>query len=212
MAHLHFPILSKARRAFRQNTDGSLSVEAILVTPLLLTAVMLSYGYFTAFDAKMRANKAANTLADYVTRQTEAVTPEFVAGLAEMYKFLNNEGDISLRVSAVRWSTADNEEGAYELVWSSGTGELASLETLDAIEPRLPLLSDGNEVVVIETVRPWSAPFKLGLADVKFSDVITTQPRFATQVAYDDGSEDDGSSLANIVGDVVGEVGSLGGG
>ncbi|WP_417243038.1 TadE/TadG family type IV pilus assembly protein [Celeribacter sp.] len=210
MAFSQTPVPAKAGRAFGRTTDGSASVEAILVTPLLLTALMLSYGFFSAFDAKMRATKAAYTLADYVTRQTTAVTPEFVAGMAEMSKFLNNQGDISLRVSAVRWSTATNDEGAYELVWSSGTGALAALDSLSTIEARLPLLSEGSEVVVVESIRPWSAPFGMGLDDVQFTDIVTTQPRFSTQVMFDDGTDTGSGGSGPVVGDVEGDGGSIG--
>lgn len=77
---------------FRRSEDGLLSVEAALCFPLLFTGLIISYSYFTAFEAKGRANKAAYTLSDYVTRQTEAVTPDFIEGLADIYAFLNNDG------------------------------------------------------------------------------------------------------------------------
>lgn len=212
MAFFHTSALRRVRRSFHRKADGSMSVEAMLVMPLILTALMMSYGFYSAFDAKMRANKAAYTLADYITRQTDAVTPEFVEGMAEMYKFLNNKRDISLRVSAVRWSTANTDAGEYELVWSSGMGDLAALDGASDIESRLPLLSNGSEVVVVETIRPWSTPFNIGLDSIKFSDVVTTQPRFATQVLYEDGSTTTSAPSGHVVADVTGDAGSLGGG
>ncbi|WP_417257762.1 TadE/TadG family type IV pilus assembly protein [Celeribacter sp.] len=192
-------VLKNSLNAFRRSDEGSMSVEAILVTPLLLTSVMLSYGWFTAFDAKARANKAAYTISDYVTRQTDAITPEFIEGLGNIYRFLNNEGDIALRVSSVRWSTSDDEDGDYELLWSAATGTYSALEDADIsdISERLPILTDGGEVIVVETVRPWTAPFNVGLGEVFFSDFVTTTPRFSTQIAYDDGSDEGGAGMSD---------------
>ncbi|WP_439104220.1 TadE/TadG family type IV pilus assembly protein [Celeribacter marinus] len=177
-------------KAFRRTDDGSMSVEAVMVMPLVLSGLMLSYGWFSAFEAKARANKAAYTISDYVTRQTEAITPEFIEGLGDIYRFLNHENNVSLRVSSVRWSTADNDNGEYKLIWSSATGNYAALEAADVvdIEHRLPILTDGGEVVVVETERPWAAPFNVGLGEIAFTDFVTTTPRFASQVTYDDGT------------------------
>lgn len=183
--------LKRALNKFHRAEDGSFAVEAILVTPLLFTGLMLSFGWFTAFQAKAEANKAAYTLSDYITRQTEAITPEFIEGLADIYRFLNNDGDISLRVSAVKWSTADNDDGQYELVWSDAEGDYTALSNggLSDIEARLPIMTDGAEVIVVETERSWSAPFDMGLDDVVFADFVVTTPRFAAQIPFDDGSQ-----------------------
>ncbi len=191
-------VLKHSMNAFRRTDEGSMSVEAVLVTPLLLTALMLSYGWFTAFEAKARANKAAYTISDYVTRQTTAITPEFIAGLGDIYKFLNNEGDISLRVSSVRWSTANDEDGAYELLWSAAAGGYTAMDDSDitGITDRLPILTDGGEVIVVETERPWSAPFEIGLDGITFADFVTTTPRFSSQITYDDGTNANGGNDA----------------
>lgn len=175
---------------FRRSEDGLLSVEAALCFPLLFTGLIISYSYFTAFEAKGRANKAAYTLSDYVTRQTEAVTPDFIEGLADIYAFLNNDGDVSIRVSSVQWTEVKNE-GEYKLVWSDAHGNLEALtdETLSKIEARLPIMSKGAEVIVVETMRHWNAPFLVGLGEVEFYDLITTMPRFATKVAFEDPDE-----------------------
>lgn len=172
---------------FRMRDEGSLSVEAVLVTPLLFTGLMISYGWFSAFRAKADATKAAFTLSDYISRQTNTVTPEFIDGMGALYAFLNNDGDTSLRVSAVRWSTAENQDGQYELVWSRGVGAFPDLSSVGEIEARLPLMSDGAEVVVVETERHWDAPFDMDLENFRFYDIAITSPRFATQVVYDSG-------------------------
>lgn len=183
-------LMKRARRSiarYHRGDAGLLSVEAALTFPVLFMGLIISFSYFAAFEAKTRANKSAYTLSDYVTRQTEAVTPDFIDGLADIYRFLNNDGDVSIRVSAVKWTEVDGE-GKYVLSWSDAEGDFEPLSeaTLGEVEPRLPIMSKGAEVVVVETKRFWNAPIKAGLGEMEFYDFVTTMPRFATQVPFED--------------------------
>ncbi|WP_417249935.1 TadE/TadG family type IV pilus assembly protein [Celeribacter sp.] len=179
-----------ARARFHRADEGSMSVEAIISVPVVFTALIFSYCYFSAFEAKAQANKAAYTLADYVTRQTDAVTPEFIDGLKGIYTFLTRDYDVSVRVSAVKWIEEDGDEdsGEYVLQWSTAKGDFDPLtdDNFAVIEGRLPIMSAGNESIVVETMRYWSAPMIIGLDKVQFYDIISSMPRFATHVAFDD--------------------------
>ena len=185
---LFLPRLRAGLSRFWRADSGSQSVEAVLVAPMVLFAIVFCYSYFAAFEAKSRANKAAYTISDYISRQTAAVDQDFIDGMADIYRFLNNDGDVGLRVTTVVFTTAENPDGEYKIVWSavSGTGYTALAEGDEAvILDRLPYLAQGQQMVVIETTRNWESVFNTRLAEVSFSDFVTTTPRFAPQVVWE---------------------------
>lgn len=171
-----------------------MSLEAMLIAPFLLVMLMFCYMFFGAFEAKARANKANYTISDYLSRQTDAIDATFLDGLADVYRFLNNQGDIDMRTSAIQYTVDTDGNGSHKLIWSYATGDYLALtdETLATVEQRVPILADGEEVLLIETVRPWTAPFSvLGIdPNFEFLDIVATKPRFATQVPFDDGTSD----------------------
>ncbi|WP_321364043.1 hypothetical protein [uncultured Celeribacter sp.] len=185
-------ITGRGHGRFLRAEGGSVSVEAMFVTPGLIILMMFIYTAFSAFEAKAKANKANYTISDYISRQTDEIDKTFLDGLAELYKFLNNDGHIDMRVSAVQFVIDENNNESHELVWSYGTGDYTALSqgTLSKVENRLPLLADGEEVIVVETQRKWYPVFLAGLKAMDFADVVTTKPRFASQVLYDDGVEE----------------------
>ena len=182
-------IATQARR-FSRATEGSVSLEAMLVAPALIISIMFVYTYFGAFEAKADANKANYTISDYLSRQTDTIDAGFLDGLGELYRFLNNEGDVDLRFTAVKYVEQLDGTGDYELVWSYGIGDLSALTnaSMSKVEPRLPIMSDGEEVLVVETSRAWSPYYRVGLSNLEFADIVTTKPRFASQVVFDDGT------------------------
>lgn len=174
-------------RRYKNNTQGSMSIEAVLTLPLLLLGLLFSYTYFAAFQVKSTANKAAYTVSDYMSRQTDSIDSDFIEGLASIYGFLTNTGTYTLRVSSVTWSETDGD-GAYELEWSyaADSGDALTDETLSDIEDSIPSLTSGETVLIVETTTDWAPIFEVGLDSVTFSDFVATKPRYATQVTFDD--------------------------
>lgn len=164
-----------------------MSVEAVLTLPVLLVGLFFCYTYFSAFQIKSTANKAAYTVSDYLSRQTDSIDSDFIEGLASIYGFLTNTGTYTLRASSVTWSEVDGE-GEYELEWSyaADDGEAVTDETLSDIEDRIPDLTSGETVLIIETSVDWSPVFNVWLDDLTFYDFVATKPRYATQVTFED--------------------------
>jgi Flp pilus assembly protein TadG len=175
-----------ALRRFNASQSGSMSIETVLVAPLLLFSIMFVLTFFSAFQQKGTANKAAYTVADYISRQTDAVDAEFIDGMADIYGFLNNQGNKKLRVSSVMWSQAYG--GKYVLQWSHAVDDAEALtsSTLSEIEPILPIMSAGTTVLVIEATTRWTPIFSVGLDILDFKDTVITKPRFATQVVFEE--------------------------
>jgi hypothetical protein len=186
-------IASTARR-YRRSDLGSMSIETVLVLPVILTGMLLTYTYFSAFQVKSMANKAAYTVSDYVSRQTDPIDADFVEGLSSIYGYLTNTGTKALRLSSFTWSDIDGSPD-YKLEWSYAADGGAALndESYTSLVSRLPILTSGETVLMLETTTDWVPIFNVGLEDLTFEDIVATKPRFATQVLFDDGSEEDTS-------------------
>lgn len=180
---------------FKRGDSGSMTVEAVLVLPTVLFGLLFVYTYFSAFQVKSMANKAAYTVSDYVSRQTTPVDADFIEGLADIYGFLTNTGHKSMRVSSFTWSDSDGS-GEYSLQWSYAAdgGTALTGDTIAEVLPRLPILTNGETVLIVEAATGWSPIFDVGLQTLSFPDLVATKPRFATQVLFDDGS---GSSTSD---------------
>jgi Flp pilus assembly protein TadG len=184
---------------FKRGEQGSMTVEAIIVLPTVIFGLLFVYTYFSAFQVKSMANKAAYTVSDYLSRQTEPVNASFIEGLADIYGFLTNTGNKGLRISSFTWSDSDGT-GDYELQWSyaADSGQPLTGETMTTVLSRLPYLENGETVLLVESSTDWTPIFDVGLTMLPFSDFVATKPRFATQVLFDDGtgtgSSSDGST------------------
>ncbi|MFT6426386.1 MAG: Flp pilus assembly protein TadG [Celeribacter sp.] len=174
---------------FKRRDTGSMTVEAVLVLPTVLFGLLFVYTYFAAFQVKSMANKAAYTVSDYVSRQTDPINADFIEGLSDIYGFLTNTGNKSLRISSFTWSDSDGT-GDYELQWSyaANSGEALTENDIPTVLPRLPVLTNGETVLVVEAATTWAPIFDVGLEALSFPDFVATKPRFATQVLFDDGN------------------------
>ncbi|WP_460274933.1 TadE/TadG family type IV pilus assembly protein [Celeribacter sp. ULVN23_4] len=196
--HASTSLFTKGRKRFQRDESGSVAIEALLVTPGLIIFLMFVYTAFSAFQAKAQANKANYTISDYISRQTDTIDDTFLDGLAQLYEFLNNYSDTDMRISAVEYYIDEDENEGYDLVWSYATGDYTKLtdNTVSEVEERIPLLADGEQVLVVETARAWSPIFNVFLSSMTFTDIVTTKPRFATQVDYEGAEEEEEASTS----------------
>ncbi|SLN37292.1 hypothetical protein AQS8620_01359 [Aquimixticola soesokkakensis] len=172
-------------RTFGKDTDGSYTVEAMFMLPLLIFFMMALYVYFAGYRAKLTSEKAAYVVADLLSRQTDEVDAKFVDGMGDVFAYLTRSDNSGLTASSVRWSESVNN-GAYVIEWSQSTGTRGALTSaqLSDYEDRLPTMVDGETVVIIQTSETWSPPFDAGVAQTEFDNFVVTSPRFAAQVAW----------------------------
>lgn len=166
-------------RRFRRNTDGSMLVETVLMLPLLLWAVLALFVYWDAFRAQNTNIKATYTIADMVTRETDEIDASYIQGLNTVFRYLvATQEETNVRVSSVMWSEADQE---YKVLWSSGTGGWPALSdgTLSSVEDKLPVMSDGDTVIVLETEQHYRPAFRVGISERTLPEIVVTRPRFA---------------------------------
>lgn len=133
--HMNYrPLVTRLMRPltqFRADIRGSVSVELVVVLPILIFAYVASLVFFDAFRARKDAQAAALTVADLLSRNTEAVSTAYMDGLNEVYDFLTSgDQETRLRMSSVMWDQVANEP---QVMWSYGTRGFLSLEDYAAI-------------------------------------------------------------------------------
>lgn len=177
-------------RLFRRSEEGQLSVETVMVIPLLLFAYA---GLFTFFDAFRTVNlntRASYTIADMLSRETNPVDDAYIEGLNKILSVLTASSyDTILRVTVVTW---DDNAQELQLVWSAvdgGTGTpVAPITegTLTEVEGRVPIMAHGDINIVVET---WSGFVPMmawhGVESQYYHHTAVTRPRFAPQLCWE---------------------------
>ena len=174
---------------FTRDENGSLSVEAVFALPMLVWAITATFVFWDAFKTLNVSQKATYTVADMLSREVAPINDDYMTSMHEIYDFLSGEtGANAMRVSVVTFTTnPTTETDELQLVWSEGVN-LDGYTDLDVIEDRLPTISLGEQIIVVETEQVWSPAFAVGLASYRFREVALARPRFAPQLIWDDGT------------------------
>lgn len=171
---------------FAWNDSGSISVEAVIILPLLIWAFVATYVYFDAFETKNVSHRAAYTLSDLLSRQQEEIDMDFLDGLHSMYDTMVTSSEPTwIRVTVVTWDSASEN---FRVEWSHGTGEVEGWTTasLDAVQEFIPAMSSGDTNIIVETSMTYSPPFNVGIGDQIHRSFVVTSPRFTPQLCWVD--------------------------
>lgn len=180
---------------FVTDTDGNMAVEGLMASTFLIWWYVASFQFFDTFRQKNTNLKAAYTIADLVSRQTEAIDADFIEGLNTLFDYLTTSNEPTwLRVSSVLW---DEDEDRYEIAWSYASGSTVghSTESLQSKASRIPVMPEGDTIILVETNMNFDPRFNVGIEEQWLTTFITTRPRFAACVPFD---KEDGSTPACI--------------
>lgn len=171
---------------FGRREDGQMSIEAALFIPLILMVITATYTLHDAFRYKSLNTKAAYTISDALSRETDPINYAYLDGMVHTLEYLTrSEGPYSLRVTMVRWNKKKNK---YIVDWSKTRGDFNRLRTRDlpSIEDQLPTLLHNERVIVVETATDYVPPFEVpGLVTSElFYNFAFTRPRFAPKLVW----------------------------
>ena len=188
----------KQIRTFYEDQRASVTVEVVMVLPLLLWGY---FGLFVLFDGyrALSANiRVAYTVSDMISRETEMNGP-FIEGLNDLQDVLTQSPHRTvLRVTAVSY---DADADDHELEWSystAGKTAVAAGSMSTEIEPYLPVMSDTEWLIVVETWMAFVPFLSITLDELYgkerdpdavfgpfyFESLVTTRPRFAGQLCW----------------------------
>lgn len=178
----------KRIKAFARDTRGSLSVETALILPILTWLYVGSFVWFDAYRTQNSNLKAAYTIADMLSRETVPVTNGYFEGLNRVFDYLTASNHPTyIRVTNLQCTESCDTEGrTLEVTWSYATDGRTALSTgtIAEYKPKIPLMPQGDTVILVETFMAFEPLFNVGLSATSFENYIVTRPRFAPQLLY----------------------------
>ncbi len=184
----------KLIQRFKRDQTGSVAVETLIMTPLLVWFFIATLQYFDAYRSELISNKAALTIADMYSRETGYVDPAYLNGTQKLLKQLTlTEDDPSFRVTLFLWN---DKQKKYKVRWSRRRGAKfpSVLRTVDmaAIADRLPILSHLERALLLETrtdyIPKYGNGFGImegtGLTGLEMRTFVVVSPRFGTSVCW----------------------------
>lgn len=171
---------------FSQDSRGSVTVEAVIMLPILFWAYCGLYTFFDAYRQTSINQKAAYTISDMLSRETDPpLNADYLDSVYSLLDFLTRSNtERRMRVTVVRYDQDNNE---HHVQWSQVRGTVDALEDADVatLANRLPVMVDEEQLVLVETWTEYDAPFNIGLNDKTISTFVFTRPRFAPQLLFD---------------------------
>lgn len=165
-------IIANLLRKFRNDERGSMSVELLLVVPILVWVFLSTFVYFDVYRVETNAVRATITLAEMLSREEE-VNQTFVDNAREVLRELTFEEDNpDVRITVYRYRMSDD---TFRNVWSRERGYGTALTNADLAnlkaEGRLPPMDEFDHAIYIETRVEYDAPFNIGLGPFVVTDL-----------------------------------------
>ncbi len=173
---------------FRSDDDGGLTIEAALILPLLFWTYVGCYTYFDAFRQKAEIVRSSYSIADMLSRETNAIDQNYINGLNTAYDLLTASGTgTEIRVTVVIFDEDDDE---FDLGWSNVSGGRSPLSKADLNssewKARIPVMADADSAVIVETWSNFDPVFGWGgLTAGELGQINIVRPRFAAQLVWD---------------------------
>jgi hypothetical protein len=176
--------LCNLRRRFTRSEEGTLSVETVIVFPIVLWALFGMFVFWDVFSTVNRNTKATYTIADLISREPDPISQGYIDGLGGVYNMLvrDENANSTIRVTIVsnKINAAGDEELTFE--WSYATGDMADRTNLDGLIGNIPIMAVGDNLIIVETKTFWEPALTIGIGSRDITNRVVTSPRFVAQV------------------------------
>ncbi len=177
-------------RRFLRREDGLITIESMMILPLLLWSVFASYTYFDSYRQSTLNIKAAYAVADIISRERGALNENYIDTMHELMEtMVSTRAPVSMRVSYLIY---DEDTELHNVEWSCIRGETYKKQWTSAdiaqIKDYLPDMPDNGSMIVVETNNTYRAPFNIGFDFDNFSmgNFVFTHPRVFDNIRNDD--------------------------
>ncbi|SPJ23982.1 TadE/TadG family type IV pilus assembly protein [Palleronia abyssalis] len=183
--------LSRRLMAFRRDESGSYTVETVLVLPFLVMTCLALLTFVDAYRTQISNLRITYSIADMLSREQFPATRQTVEGLGRVYDYLTvGDENTYMRISSVIW---DETNARHILVWSDVTFPDSAIykpqphteATLPDLADRIPVLADGDSIIVVETWMDYTPPFDVGFGGRRFANYTVVSPRFVPVLRYE---------------------------
>ncbi|MFK7835384.1 MAG: TadE/TadG family type IV pilus assembly protein [Sulfitobacter sp.] len=170
---------------FARREDGTIAVEAMIILPMMFWAFLSVFSIFDTYRTYTISQKAAFTIGDAISRETAPLDSDYMNGMHGLFEYLSqSQGQSSLRVTSLLY---DGNADEFTADWSKARGSRPELTTNDVRSwtDRLPVMPNGERVMLVETWSTYDPPFATGLEQREIKNFVFTRPRFAPRVCWD---------------------------
>lgn len=173
-------------RFFVEDVKGSMSVEAALAFPMLVWVFSAMFVYWDAFKMQNNNLKATYTIADLLSRETVPITQTYLNGVDRLFTYLTvTNQNAKIRVSVVsKKLKPDGTTTFLNLEWSHSTDGLDVATKAADLEPVIPVMAVGDQLIVIETFMVYEPVLSIGIPADIYGNVVVVRPRFVPQVLW----------------------------
>lgn len=177
-----------AAARFARSSSGAVSVETVVILPMLIGTLLAMAAMWDGFRAKNAALKAATTISDAISRETAPIDADYIARMEALYAFLAGaRGETTLRVSVVANTMGDDGEEELELRWSAvSDGSMSPATDAAELSDHVPAIAVGDQIIVVESRTAWTPPVQAQIIAQTFEEVTVARARFVPQVLWSD--------------------------
>lgn len=180
---------------FRKDEDATMTMEFVIVAPLLFIIIIAGFEFFDAFKSYGRAAKVTYTIADNLSRREkidEAKITELHALMDALIPWMN--GPKTLIVTSVSYDETDG----YICEWSKPSvadvntlalsidfnlSVISSMLKTTEYQDLLPTIAAGDSVILVQTVVEHRTLFSLfGLRGLQWHNEVAIRPRFVSKL------------------------------
>ncbi|MCL6284764.1 pilus assembly protein [Ruegeria sp. 2012CJ41-6] len=165
-------------KRFSKEENGVIAIETLMMLPLLFWAFLAVFTFLDAYRSSAMNLKAAFTIGDLVSRETEVINNTYIDSMATLFTLMvQSESGSRVRISVVRY---DEDTDGYYLDWSANRGFANPMDDsqLAEIRDRLPIMPDEERVILVETSNTYVPPFAVGVNITDIDNLVFTRPRF----------------------------------
>lgn len=177
-------VLNSLYRRFIRDENGTAVVESIIVLPLFVWGFTGLFVYWDAYRTVNTVQKASYTISDLLSRSQSSVNDAFINGMATTFNNIVGSGTSGeIRVTSYTWSGVRNQ---YEVIFSKSPNQAMdplTTDTLAMMAQHLPIMSDGDSAVLVETMVPYKSTMAVGIPDV-INQIVVTRPRFLPKLCH----------------------------
>lgn len=169
---------------FVKDEDASITMEFVIVTPVMVLWWIGSMVFFDAFEARSGAARSAYTVADLISRQTDTTNAYIDSLLVLQNRMRPREPVGSVRVSELY----RNSDGDLSVIWSYSTGGPGYvLELAEVPLTTMPLVENESYILLVDTTIPY-IPLSdiVGIPAQTWINRIYINPRFTDQIPNTD--------------------------
>lgn len=182
--------MKRVLNKFRRDENGTITIEFVIIAPLLFTVILAGFEFFDAFKSYGRAAKVTYTIADNLSRRQSIDE----AKITELHGLMNalipwmKDGK-TLTVTSISY----NADDGYVCEWSKHSDANLTLNFDVALNSLalgskaytdiLPDIAEGDSVILVETQIPHRTIVRMfGLGDLVWTNQVAIRPRFTSKL------------------------------